>query len=148
MWQACSKGWWTCRDHVEFGDSHLIPADIWMWSCVFSLLEHKPLPSKRSLWASSIVLLSWVHGHSFGFYLWRHSNGWPSYKDMIVLLTTDKRSFLFKFLWLLIHSLMYGFYYIFKQILRHTWQKRVILSLTVFDNSTSDNTLYHHTIYF
>ena len=72
-------GWRTCQDHVEFGDPHLIPTDMWVWSCVdvFSLLEYKPLPNKRSLWASSIVLLSWVLGHSFGFCLQCHSNGWP-----------------------------------------------------------------------
>ena len=137
--------WGTCQDHVEFGDSHLIPADMWMWSCVdvFSLLEYKPLPNKRSLWASSIVLLPWVHGHYFGFCLLPSvSFKWAAF--MMLLLTTDKSSFSFKFLWLLIQSLVYGFYYIFKQILRHTWQKRVILSLTVLDNSTSDNTISPH----
>ena len=69
-------------------------------------------------------------------------------KDIVFLLTTDKISFSFKFLWLLIHSLFYGFYYIFKQILGHTWQRRVILSLIVLDNPTSDNILYHHTVDF
>jgi len=46
-------GWGTCQDHVEFGDSHLIPTDMWMWSCVdvFSLLEYKPLPNKSSLFS-------------------------------------------------------------------------------------------------
>ena len=65
-----------------------------------------------------------------------------------VPLTTDKISFSFKFLCLLIHSLVYGFYYIFKQILGHPWENRVILSLTVLDNLTSDNILYHHTVDF
>jgi len=65
-----------------------------------------------------------------------------------VPLTTDKIGFSFKFLCLLIHSLVYGFYYIFKQILGHPWKKRVILSLTVVDNPTSDNILYHHTVDF
>ena len=36
-------GWGTCRDHVEFGDSYLIPTDTWIWSWaeVFWLLAHK-----------------------------------------------------------------------------------------------------------
>jgi len=63
-------------------------------------------------------------------------------------LTTDKISFSFTFLCLLIHSLVYGFYYLFKQILGHTWENRVILSLTVLDNTTSDYIVYHHTVDF
>ena len=125
--------------------------DVILGRCVLTLGTQTcswPLPSKRSLWASSIVLLSWIHGHCFGFCIWCHANGWSYYKDIAFLLMTDKISFSFKFLWLLIHSLVYGFYYIFKEILGHTWKKRVILSLTVLDNPTSDNILYHHTVDF
>ena len=128
MWQACRKGTGVrdlARSMQSLGIPTLFPlirgcdpgqmhSDPRYIDLLLTSANQEKTVGQQD-WA--LIMSPWAQ---LWFCIWCHANGFSKIKDIEFLLTTDKKSFSFKFLWLLIHSLVHGFYYIFKQILGHT----------------------------